>query len=52
MRIVGARLINEARQNNGKAPLSSGKISHIFTAARMDLGRADEAQIEEVTIPV
>ncbi len=49
---LGAGLINQARQNNGKDPISNSKISHIFTAARMGLGRADEAQIEEVTIQV
>ena len=49
---LGAGLINQARQNNGKGPISNSKISHIFTAAQMGLGRADEAQIEEVTIPV
>jgi len=49
---LGAGLINQARQQNGQGLLSNTKISHIFTAARMGLGRADEAQIEEVTIPV
>ena len=49
---LGAGLINQARQQNGQGLLSNSKISHIFTAARMGLGRADEAQIEEVTIPV
>ncbi len=49
---LGAGLINQARQQNGQGPLSNSKISHIFTAAQMGLGRADEAQIEEVTIPV
>jgi len=49
---LGARLINEARQNNGKGPISNSKISHVFTAAQMGLGRADEAQIEQVAIPV
>jgi len=49
---LGAGLINQARQQNGQGLLSNSKMSHIFTAARMGLGRADEAQIEEVTIPV
>jgi len=49
---LGAGLINQARQQNGQGTLSNSKISHIFTAARMGLGRADETQIEEVTIPV
>jgi len=49
---LGAGLINQARQNNGKGPISNNKISHIFTAAQMGLGRADKAQIEEVAIPI
>jgi len=51
LRIVGAGLINQARQQNGQGLLSNTKMSHIFTAAQMGLGRADEAQIEQVTIP-
>ena len=49
---LGAGLINQARQRNGQGILSTGKISHIFTAAKMGLGRADKAQIEEVAISV
>ncbi len=49
---LGARLINQARQQHGKDPFRDGHMKHIFTAAQMGLGRADEAQIEEVTIPV
>jgi len=49
---LGAGLINQARQQNGQGLLSNRKISHIFTAAQMGLGRANETQIEEVTIPV
>ena len=49
---LGAGLINQARQSNSKGPISNSKISHIFTAAQIGLGRADKAQIEEVTIPV
>jgi len=49
---LGAGLINQARQQNGQGLLSNSNISHIFTAAQMGLGRADEAQIEEVAIPI
>ncbi len=49
---LGAGLINQARQQNGHGLLSNSKISHIFTAARMGLGHADKAQIEEVAIAV
>ncbi len=49
---LGAGLINQARQQNGRGPISNDHIKHIFTAAQMGLGRASEAEIEEVLVPV
>jgi len=49
---IGAGLINQARQQNGKSPISNGHMSHIFTGAQIGLGHASAAEIEEVLLTI
>ena len=49
---LGARLINQARQQNGRGLISNDHMKHVFTAAQMGIGHASEAEIEEVLVAV
>ena len=49
---IGARLINQVRQQHGKSPISNSHMGHIFTAAQLGLGHASEAEVEEALLTV
>ncbi len=42
---LGAQLLNQARQEHGKSPISNNRMSHIFTAAQLGVGTSDPAQM-------